>query len=298
MRRLILAVLLPGVLAAQPDHRAILAGKLRDRLSAIARDAPGVVGVSLVDLTSGERVGVNDTLVFPQGSAIKVAVLVELYRQAERGRLSLTERVPVRAADQVGGSGVAREFGDGTSVLALRDLAVLMIVLSDNTATNVLIDRLGMERVTETMAGLGLASVRLQRRMIQPRESAAGRENVATPADAATLMARLARCELPLTPAHCAEARRLLEIPKSGPFPAAVPPGVRVAWKPGDIEGVATAWGIVDLPGRPYVVVAMVNYSESEPAHRVLREVADAAYAYFARLAFATPFGTRVRPDR
>ena len=92
---------------------------------------------------------------FPQGSAIKIPILIELFRRADSGDLKLTERMPLRAADQVGGSGLLQHFTDRGSELSLDDLAIPMIVLSDNTATNMLIDRLGMERVSKTMADLG-----------------------------------------------------------------------------------------------------------------------------------------------
>lgn len=293
---LLLVLLLPLPLSAQEAHRAILAGKLRAELERIAREVPGVLGAGVVDLGSGDRFGVNDTLAFPQGSAIKVAVLVELFRQAEGGRLRLAERVPVRAADQVGGSGVLRHFGDGASQLSLRDLAVLMIVLSDNTATNLLIDRVGMEAVNGTLRALGLPGTRLQRKMIRPRESARGQENLSTPREAVELMARIHHCRLPVGEAGCREMRRILEIPKEGPLPAGLPSGLRVAWKPGGITGVQTAWGIVDLPGRPYALAVMVNYSEGDAAGEAIRRVSAAVHAYFSRLAGATPYGTRVDP--
>jgi len=301
MRLALLPVLLLSLLAvptapahAQPAQRAQLADKFRERLSEIARATDGVVGISVVDLRSGERFGINDTLVFPQGSAIKIPLLIELFRQASAGTLSLDERVPVRGADQVGGTGIINWFGDGLSLLSLRDLAVLMIVLSDNTATNILIDKVGIPTVNATMATLGLPGIRLQRKMIQARESAAGRENIATPAQAAALMRRIHVCDLPMPRARCDELRRILEIPKSGAFPASVPGSVRVAWKPGTVEGVETSWGLFALPGNPYVVAAMVNYSDGAPGERALRQVADAAYEYFRRLARSSPFGVRV----
>lgn len=293
---LCLALLLPRAAPAQEAHRSILSGKLRAELARIADETPGVVGAAVVDLTTGERLGVNDTLVFPQGSAIKVPVLIEMHRQAEAGRLRLDDRVPVRAADRAGGSGVLQFFGDGSSELSLRDLATLMIVLSDNTATNLLIGRLGMESVNRTLSEMGLRRTRLQRMMIRPRESARGMENLSTPAEAAELMARLDRCRIPVSAAACAEIRRTLEIPKEGPFPSAIPAGVRVAWKPGDLSGVATAWGLVALPGRPYAVAVMVNYGDDAAAAVAVRRVSAAAYAHFARLAGATPYGARVDP--
>lgn len=292
-----LATMASAPLAAQgagDPQRRILATKFRAELAEIAARSAGAVGIGVIDLASGERFGVNDTLVFPQGSAIKIPLLIELFRQADAGTLSLTDRLPVRASDQVAGTGVAQWFGDGQSTMSLRDLAVLMIVLSDNTATNILIGRVGMPAVNATMASLGAGSVKLQRLMIRPRESAIGNENVATAAQAALVMSRIHKCELPMSRARCDDLRRILEIPKSGAFPSSVPSTVRVAWKPGSVEGVETSWGLFALPGNPYALTVMVNYSDAEPASRTLRAVADAAAAYFQRLARSSKFGVRV----
>ena len=294
MALLFLASWAPCGLTAQIPHRTELTQKFRDQLADLARRSEGVVGIAVIDLASGEHFGVNDTLPFPQGSAIKIPLLIELFRQADAGALSLTERVPVRAADQVGGTGVAQWFGDAQSMLSLRDLAVLMIVLSDNTATNLLIEKVGMNAVNGTMSSMSVPSVKLQRMMIRPRESAVGNENVATAAQAAEIMRRIHRCELPMSKPRCEDLRRILEIPKSGAFPASVPSTVRVAWKPGSVEGVETSWGLFALPGNPYVLTVMVNYSEAEPASRTVREVADATAAYFRRIARSTKFGVRV----
>jgi len=283
--------------SAQPAQRAILAEKMRADLRRIAEETRGVVGAQVIDLATGERIGINDTLTFPQGSAIKIPLLIELFRQDAAGQLPLTTRVTVRKADRTGGSGLLLNLGDGTSELSLGDLAMFMITVSDNTATNLLIDRVGMEKVNATMRELGVPAVKLQRKMIRPKDSAAGNENIATPTAAATVMAKIARCELPMPRDRCAELRRLLEIPKGGPIEASVPEGVRVAWKPGDIEGVNTAWGLVDLPGRPYVVVGMVNYSDASEGQQALRRIADAAYGYFHVLARSTPYGARVPLD-
>jgi len=284
----------PGASGAQPAQRAILAAKLRTELRQIADDTKGVVGAQVIDLATGERIGVKDTLTFPQGSAIKIPLLIELFHQDDAGTLKLSTRVPVRLADRTGGSGLLQNLGDGTSDLSLGDLAMFMITVSDNTATNMLIDRVGMDKVNATTRALGVPEVKLQRKMIRPRDSFAGNENIATPTAAATIMAKIAKCELPVSRERCAALRQLLEIPKGGPIEASVPEGVKVAWKPGDIEGVNTAWGLVDLPGRPYVVVGMVNYSDADEGMKALRRIADAAYGYFHVLARSTPYGARV----
>ena len=276
-----------------PAHRAQLAAKLQSDLQRLAAAAPGVAGISVVDLSSGQRFGVNEGLVFPQGSAIKIPILIELYRRADVGELKLTDRLPVRRDNQVGGSGLLQYFSDGGSEMSLHDLAVAMIVLSDNSATNILIDRLGMDRVSRTMSELGAGQTKLQRKMIRPEESARGNENLSTPAEAADLMVRIARCQLPLPAASCASIKSILEIPKSGAFREPIPASVRVAWKPGGIEGAQTAWGLVDVPGAPYAITIMINYGPDD-LDAPMREISSAVFKYFAQVARTTPHGTRV----
>ncbi|MGD9904383.1 MAG: serine hydrolase [Vicinamibacterales bacterium] len=280
---------------APSPARAQLAAKLQATLDRLAAEAAGVVGIGVVDLGSGERWGVNQTLVFAQGSAIKIPLLVELFRRADAGELALTDRRTLTAADRTGGSSLLQHFSDGGSAFSLHDLAVPMIVQSDNTATNMLIDAVGMDHVNRTMASLGFPQMKLQRKMIRPEASARGEENVATPREAVDLMARLSRCELPLTAPSCAEVRRLLELPKGGEFRQPIPAAVRVAWKPGGLEGVSTAWGLVDLPGAPYAVAVMVNYGDARPGE-VVGAVSAAVYRHFALVAGATAYGTRVDP--
>lgn len=290
----LVSALLSAQVSAQPEQRAQLAAKFRTRISDIARTTNGVVGVSIIDLKSGERFGVNDTLVFPQGSAIKIPILVELFRQADAGIIKLDERVALRSTDQVAGTGVAQYFSEGQSMLSLHDLAVLMIVLSDNAATNVLIGKVGMSAVNSTMTALKLPAIKVQRLMIRPRASAVGNENIASAAQAAELMRRIHTCELPLSKPRCDELRRILEIPKTGAFPSSVPGSVKVAWKPGTVEGVETSWGLFALPGNPYVVAAMVNFTDEASGQATLRQIADAAYDYFLRVTRTSAFGVRV----
>ena len=269
--------------------------KFQRTLDHLAETAAGVVGVSVVDLGSGRRWDVSGATVFPQGSAIKIPLLIELFRRADARELALDDRVTLTAADRTGGSSLLQYFADGGSALSLHDLAVPMVVLSDNTATNMLIDAVGLDRVNATMARLGFPNTLFRRKMIRPEDQAGGRENVSTPREAADLMARLSRCDVPLTPASCAEVVRLLELPKGGTFRAPIPAAVAVAWKPGSLDGVSTAWGIVKLAGAPYAMAVMVTYGDGSAAD-VVGRISAAAYAHFAQRAGATALGARVPP--
>jgi beta-lactamase class A len=288
----VLALLAPRAISGQQTHRDILRAKLARELTRIADDFPGVLGAQALDLTDSTTVGVNEQLLFPQGSAIKVPVLLELFRQAESRPALLKARTTITASARTLGSGVLAEFSDGGSALANEDLATLMIVLSDNTAANLLIDIVGMDSVNRTLERLGLRRTRLQRKMIRPASSARGEENLSTTAEAAAFMARLARCELPVSRGSCERMRRILEIPKAEAVRAVIPDSIPVASKPGEIEGVSTTWALVNLPDRPFVLTVMTNYADGTDA--VLREVARVVYDHFARLARSTPYGARV----
>jgi beta-lactamase class A len=281
-----------GHASAQEEHLRIIGQKFQSGLEAIARDYEGVVGIHVVDLTTGERFTVDDDLVFPQASAIKVPILLELFRRAEDDPGLLSRRVEMRDEIRTAGSGVLQLLTDGGSALSLEDYAIYMIVYSDNTATNVLIDELGMDAINALSASLGASRTVLQRHMIRPEESARGNENLSTPRDAALLMERIAACDLPMSEAACGRVREILEIYKGGPIRDPVPRSVPIAFKPGGITGVATVWGLVDVPDRPFVLTVMSNYGGDGGA--VIQAASALAYEYFSRLSGVTEYGTRV----
>lgn len=283
-------------LRAQPTLTDQLAAKFQRTLDTLAAAAPGVVGIGVVDLTSGRRYDVNGAVVFPQGSAIKIPLLLELFRRADAKELALTDRVTLTAKDRTGGSSIMQYFSDGGSALSLYDLTVPMLLLSDNTATNMLIDAVGMDKVNVTMASMGLPNTKLRRKMIRQEEQVKGNENVSTPREAVDLMARFASCQVPLTPTSCAEVVRLLELPKGGAFREPIPATVPVAWKPGGLDGVSTAWGLVRLPGAPYAVSIMVTYGTAN-TDAVVRDLSRAVYTHFTQVAGTTELGVRVAPS-
>lgn len=293
----LLAVLCTPIprLSAQEAHLAILRDRLQADLTEIVESYEGVAGVHVLDLTSGDRFAVRDDLVFPQASAIKVPILLELFRRAEADPGLLRRRVEMTDEVRTAGSGVLQVLTDGGSALSLEDYAIYMIMVSDNTATNVLIDELGMDAINRLSMSLGATQTRLQRKMIRAEESARGNENLSTPRDAALIMEKIAACELPMSETSCHRVREILEIPKGGPIRAPVPSSVPIAFKPGGITGVATVWGLVGVPDRPYVISVMSNYGGNGGA--VIEAVSAVTYDYFSRLSGITEYGTRVPLD-
>jgi beta-lactamase class A len=289
---LLTVVCLINLTSAQDDNRTLLRRKLSAEIEKIANNLDGIMGVSIKDLTSGEEISVNENLTFPTGSSIKIPILIELYKQAAEGKFKLTDQRWIEDKDQVGGSGVLLHFSNHSSQLALNDLAVLMIILSDNTATNMLIDQVGMANVNSTLDRVGLKQIRLRRKMIDQKASARGDENTSTPREAMLLMEKLYRGEV-INKELSEDLIKALKPRKNSPLPRLLPLDIEVANKPGGIEGAACDWGIVFVPNRPYAIAVMTNYLNGG-ADEAIAKVSKLTYDYFARLARSTKYGARV----
>jgi beta-lactamase class A len=298
------AVLLFAVFAiaapvfAQAPQANPLAGdlklKLAKQLQQMAVDFDGVLGIAVKDLGTGETFFANADTVFPQASSIKIPILLELFRQAQAGTLKLDERVDVKKALMAAGSGVLLRFSDGGSALSLRDLAVLMIVLSDNTATNILIERVGMQNVNDNLRRLGLTQTRLQRIMLDVEAQRASRENLSTPREMVLLLEMLDAGKT-LDPKSTQAALEILKYSKNTALRRGLPDGVALASKPGGIGGVACESGIVYLAGKPYAISVMTTFDKDpDTAATAITEVSRRVFSYFERLARSNSFGARL----
>ncbi len=269
-----------------PPTAAELKAKFDHRLRDIAAQVDGVMGYAVLDLTSGERFGHLEHDVFPTASTIKIAIVYELFTQVDEGQIRLDQTITLDRKQAVGGGGVLNDMG--TPTLSVRDYATLMVMLSDNTATNVLIDLVGMENVTKRMASLGLNNTKLRRRMIDLAAARRGDENVSTPAE-------LVRLLEVLYTSHQDTAIALLKKPKSSHIRSALPPGVAAADKPGELEGVRVDAGIVYVKNRPFILCVMTTYLKNEgEGERAIEDVTRAAYDYFSRLGAGLEYGRQI----
>jgi beta-lactamase class A len=286
------ALVMPAA-GSQDPRLAELRRGFTAALDRIAADLDGVMGYAIVDLATGDRIEHLPGAVLATASTIKLSILYELFRQAEEGRVLLDELRPLDRRHAVGGSGVLVQLT--TPALSLRDYATLMIVLSDNTATNVVIDAVGMENVTSRMEGLGLKETKLRRRMIDAEAARRGDENVSTAGEIARLLQVLHAGEGLSKPSQ----EQLLEIlkkPKTTPMHRGIPDGVAVASKSGSLDGIQADAGIVYVPGRPYVFAVMTGYlKQAADGERAIADASRAAFDYFSRLARSSEYGRIIR---
>jgi len=256
---------------------------LREQIAARIAAVPGAVaGVAYRPLGPGEPLDVGADAEFHAASTMKVPVMIELFRQADRGALSLDQPVLLvnRFGSIVDGSPYAVSPADDSDSamyarvgerVPLRELIERMIVRSSNLATNAAIALAGPARVTATARALGASRTKVLRGVEDQKAYDQGLNNTTTAADLATLMAAIAT-DRAASPAACAQMRDILSRQEfNGEIPAGVPTGTRVAHKTGQITGVLHDAAIVYPPaGEPYVLVVLTRAIPDEAVARAL----------------------------
>src|SRR5205809_552878 len=168
--------------------------KLETRVEEISGRLDGVMGVAILDLTDGRVLLRNADRVFPAASSIKIAILLELYRQDQeartgaKGKAKLDDIYTFDPKDLVEDSRIMAGLTAGVTRVSNRDLAQFMVAVSDNAATNVLIDRVGKDNVNAMLHSLGLSKTMLRRKMMDVAAARRGEENGATPQEMVRLL--------------------------------------------------------------------------------------------------------------
>lgn len=232
--------------AAPPRPAPIMAdtARLRQALDSIVDAHHGVVGYSIIDLDNDVRMSRRGDEKFPTASLIKVPVLVTVYDLVAKGRLSLDDPLTVLKIDQVPGTGIIQHLHNGI-VLTVQDAATLMITISDNTATNLLLDRIIIRRVWDKMDSLGLRQTRVHSKSFLRNSSVAMDSSVkyglgvTTPNEMARLFELLAKGRA-VNPAMDSAMIRILENTDSEQKLQRFAGGIRAAHKSGETDQVRT----------------------------------------------------------
>ena len=293
----------PQAQTADTAKQQSLWTKLESTISDVDNHLDGVLGVAIEDLATGQKFLLRADSVFPQASSIKIAVLAELYHQAQLfaqgtpGKAKLSDFYTVQSSDLVPDSDIMGGLTPGITRVTNRDLAIMMVAVSDNSATNVLIDRVGMDNVNALLDSLSLHHTRLRRKMMDIKAAAAGRENISTPEEMLTLLEKLYQ-EKVLDQEMTADFFKVLGTHKSSFIPRDLPDNLQIANKPGELEGVRNDSGIVFLHNRPYILCVMTTYLTRErDGEDAIAKISEAAYVMFDRLARSSEYG-RIISDR
>ncbi len=245
------AVALPTLLTAQPP--------LADEMRNLEKSFGGRFGFMAKNLQTGEVIAYHESEKYPTASLIKLPIMVEFFHQAAEGRVDSLQEVMLTETNRVGGSGVLQHFSRNP-VIRLIDAVLLMIVVSDNSATNLVIDALGQTHdakllaVNQRMQSIGLTNTRLWNKVMawetktDSSESIRYGVGVSTPADMVLLLEKLYRGAL----ADSLVCRKMIDILAAQEYNDAMPrllpaeiPGLRVAHKTGGVTGVRSDAGLV-----------------------------------------------------
>jgi beta-lactamase class A len=230
-------------------------------------------------------------------------VLAELYHQNQQsaagtpGKAKLSDLYTVQATDLVLDSDIMGGLTPSVTRVTNRDLATMMVAVSDNSATNVLIDRVGMDNVNALMSSLGLSLTRLRRKMMDLKAASEGRENVSTPREMLALLEQIYRGKV-LNGEMTDDFMKVLSTHKESWIARDLPEGLRVADKTGSLEGVRNSCGVVLVPNRPYGICVMTTYLGRErDGEDAITRISTAAYRMFDRMARASEYGRVISPN-
>ncbi|MBF2048274.1 MAG: serine hydrolase [Leptolyngbya sp. IPPAS B-1204] len=237
-----------------------------------------VPGVYVMDIDNGDFFSFNGNATFSAASMIKLPVLIAFFQDVDAGKIKLDEMLQIQQTDVAEGSGDMQYAGVGTQYSAL-ETATNMIVSSDNTATNMVIRRLGgIQALNQRFRQWGLQQTLLRK----PLPDLEG-TNTTSPKELASLMALLNDGKLISMKSRDRAFEIMRRTANDSLLPSVMSPGSAIAHKTGDIGSMLGDIGLVDLPsGRRYAIATMVKRPHNDArAQDLIRQIAAIVYEHF-----------------
>jgi len=285
---------------------------LKDKIIEITHGLEGTIGIAVKHLQTGEEVLVEGDTLFPTASVFKLPLLVELYRQVEEGYISLDQRLVMTEEARVPGSGILRELSPGLE-MKVRDYVTLMMMLSDNTATDMLLDLVGIENVDKNLRRMGFDKTRvvascgdmlfdlaglgdlkpeerslrvyMERRKFNPNSKSLGVENndVTTPKEMMRLLEEIFSGKV-LSRGSCDAILETMKKCQTGSnrIPKYLPrEKVEMARKTGSLSGIVNDVGVIYLreKGEQYILCAFtMGLAKSSEGEEAIAKVSKIVY--------------------
>lgn len=268
---------------------------LESRLMPLIEAHKGKVSVAVKHLGTGETFLYHEDVPMPTASLIKLPIMVESYRQAEEKKVDLSDMVTLKQSDKVPGSGILTDHFSPGAKFSLRDAVHLMIVYSDNTATNLVLDKIGIGSTAATMEKLGYPNTKAHSKVFRrdtsvfPERSKKFGLGSTTAAEMIRLCESLHKGELISKEASEAMLKHLRACDDKDKFPRFLPPGTKVAFKTGSVDASKTAAGIIECEQGPVAVCVMTDENEDKrwvadnAGNRLCAEVARVVFEHFKK---------------
>jgi beta-lactamase class A len=276
---------------------------LESRLAPLVKAHKGKVAIAVKHLGSGASYYLNADTPMPTASLIKLPVMVEVYQQAAEGKVKLADMVTLKDADKVPGSGILTDHFSAGATFSLRDAVRLMIVYSDNTATNLVLDRIGLPATAKRMEAWGYPNTKIHSKVFRRNTSFAPERSKrfglgsTTAREMVRLLEQLHQGKLVSAEASRAMLDHLKHCDDKDKMTRLLPGNIKVAHKTGSVSDARTDAGILYLPTGP-VAVCVLTAENQDKTWRVdnagnlfCARVARAVYDHF------TATGKKPSPD-
>lgn len=268
---------------------------LESRLRPLIDAHEGRVAVAVKHLETVETFAYHADEPMPTASLIKFPVMVEAYRQAGEGKLDLGKTLTLREEDKVPGSGILTSHFSPGATFPVRDAIRLMIAFSDNTATNLVLEEIGLRSTAETMEAMGYPNTKIHAKVFRretsvfPERSREFGLGSTTASEMIRLLEALHRRELVGPEASEAMIEHLRACDDRDKFPRFLPPGTKLAFKTGSVEEVRTAAGLLETPAGPVALCVLTagnqdrRWVPDNAGNLLCAEVAREVFDYYKR---------------
>jgi len=266
---------------------------LADQIQPLVNAHQGTVGVAINHLDSGESFEHQSDLPLPTASLIKLPLMIATYQAIESGQLDLQRMVTLSEEDKVPGSGILTPHFSAGAHISLRDAIQLMMVYSDNTATNLVIDQVGLAATAEQMEQLDCPKTKLHSKVFRrdtsifPERSKEFGLGSTTAAEMVRLLELLQSGELVSASASKSMLDHLYDCSDRKKLPRYLPAGTKVAHKTGSVSASRCAAGIIDSPSGPIVICVLTDdnedrsWSDENAADLLCSKIALTAFQHF-----------------
>lgn len=250
---------------------------------------------------NGDSYHHNADEIMPTASLIKLAVMAEVYFQAKESKIKLDDMLTLKKEDMVQGSGILTDHFSPGATFSLRDAVHLMIVYSDNTATNMVLDKVGIKSVNERMAGLGLKETRINAKVFKGSTTSVDPERTkkyglgsTTANEMLKLLEMMYKGELVSAEASKAMLEHMKKCDDKDKFTRFLPKGVTVAHKTGSVSDARTDAGILYFKGGPVALVVLTSQNEDKSwtpgnaGNKLCADIAKKVVEYFVEISPST----------
>ncbi|QDT56431.1 D-alanyl-D-alanine carboxypeptidase DacB precursor [Caulifigura coniformis] len=267
----------------------------KDRIRELAAAHKGKVAVAVSHPSSKETFFLNEKEVMPTASLIKLAVMVEAYRQADAGRIDLKKLATLKEEDKVPGSGILTQHFSAGTQLSVRDSVRLMMAYSDNTGTNLVLDAIGIPATAKAMEELGYPETKIHSKVYRrdlsvfPERSVKYGLGSTTAADMVSILERLLKGELANEESTKAMIAHLRSNPDKETFSKHLPATAKYGYKGGAVDRIRTAAGFIDVEGGPLLVAVLTaentdqSWTLENSAQNLIARITKEAFDRFSR---------------